>query len=147
MKKITIHTDGACLGNPGPGGWAAILSNGEVTREIHGGEPDTTNNRMEMTAAIAGLSALKEPCQVSLTTDSEYLRLGITRWIKNWVRNGWRTAARKPVKNADLWQQLQQLVEIHQVEWYWVKGHAGHPQNERCDALASQEAERYRNDV
>jgi ribonuclease HI len=147
MKKITIHTDGACLGNPGPGGWAALLSNGEVTREIHGGEPDTTNNRMEMTAAIAGLSALKEPCQVSLTTDSEYLRLGITQWIKNWVRNGWRTAARKPVKNADLWQQLQQLVEIHQVKWFWVKGHAGHPENERCDELASQEAERYRHGV
>jgi ribonuclease HI len=147
MKQITIHTDGACLGNPGPGGWAAVLSNGEVTRELHGGEPDTTNNRMEMTAAIEGLSALKEPCQVDLTTDSEYLRLGITRWIKNWVRNGWRTAARKPVKNADLWQQLQQLVEIHQVKWFWVKGHTGHPENERCDALASLEAERYRDQL
>ena len=144
MKQVTIHTDGACLGNPGPGGWAAVLSNGEVTKEIQGGEVDTTNNRMEMTAAIAALSALKEPCQVHLITDSEYLRLGITQWIHNWIKRGWQTTARKPVKNADLWQQLWQLTQKHQVKWSWVKGHAGHPENERCDELASREANRFK---
>ncbi|MBL7033648.1 MAG: ribonuclease HI [Candidatus Delongbacteria bacterium] len=144
MKQVTIYTDGACLGNPGPGGWAALLSNGEVTREIHGGEPATTNNRMEMTAAIAALEALTQSCQVKLVTDSEYLRLGITRWIHNWMRRGWLTAARQPVKNTDLWKQLLQLTRRHQVEWSWVRGHTGHPENERCDELARQEANRYK---
>ncbi len=140
MKEVTIYTDGACLGNPGPGGWAAVLRSGDRYREIHGGEAATTNNRMELTAAIEGLRVLKKPCRVHLVTDSEYLRLGITRWIHNWIKRGWRTAARKPVKNDDLWRQLLELTRRHELEWSWVKGHSGHPANERCDQLARTEA-------
>ena len=144
MKTITIHTDGGCEGNPGPGGWAAILRHGAHTRELAGGEPATTNNRMELTAAIAALRALKEPCQVDLHTDSEYLREGITSWIGGWKARGWRTTDRKPVKNADLWQQLDEARARHVVKWHWLKGHAGHPENERCDQLAGAEIARLR---
>jgi len=135
-QRVTIHTDGACSGNPGPGGWGAILSFGEHARELMGGEPHTTNNRMELTAAIAALEALKRSCAVDLYTDSEYLRNGITKWINGWKRNGWRTADRKPVKNVDLWMRLDEALKTHQVRWHWVKGHAGHAMNERADELA-----------
>ena len=135
-KSVEIYTDGACSGNPGPGGWGAVLFHGSTEKELKGGEPETTNNRMELTAAIEALNALKEPCTVDLHTDSNYLRDGIKSWIKNWKRNGWRTANKKPVKNADLWEQLDAARARHDVRWHWVKGHAGHPQNERADALA-----------
>jgi ribonuclease HI len=135
-KKITIHTDGACDGNPGPGGWAALLRYGDHVRELAGGEPATTNNRMELQAAISGLAALKEDCEVVLFTDSEYLRQGITEWLPRWRTNNWRTADRKPVKNDDLWRQLYEMASRHRVTWQWLKGHAGHPENERCDQLA-----------
>jgi ribonuclease HI len=134
--RVVVHTDGACSGNPGPGGWGAILEFDGVEKEISGGAPETTNNRMELTAAIEALSALKRACAVELHTDSEYLRNGITQWIKGWKRNGWKTRDRKPVKNADLWQALDALVQTHKVEWHWVRGHAGHDINERADALA-----------
>lgn len=134
--KVVIHTDGACSGNPGPGGWGAILESGPHRKEINGGEARTTNNRMELTAAIEALEALKGPSDVELHTDSNYLRGGITSWIKNWKRNGWRTADRKPVKNAELWQRLEQAEARHRVNWHWVKGHAGHDENERADELA-----------
>ncbi|MSU63778.1 MAG: ribonuclease HI [Pedosphaera sp.] len=137
MKKVTIHTDGGCEGNPGPGGWAAVLRHGEHSRELAGAEPATTNNRMELQAAIAALAALKQPCEVTLYTDSQYLRQGITQWLRNWKRNGWRTTDRKPVKNDDLWRQLDELAIRHRIEWKWLKGHAGHPDNERCDVLAA----------
>ncbi|HZS63109.1 MAG TPA: ribonuclease HI [Xanthobacteraceae bacterium] len=133
---VTIHTDGACSGNPGPGGWGAILTFGDHEKELKGGEPLTTNNRMELTAAIAALEALKVPCVAELHTDSEYLRNGITQWIGKWKRNGWRTADKKPVKNVDLWQRLDEALKRHQVHWHWVKGHAGHAMNERADQLA-----------
>ena len=139
MKEITIFTDGGCLGNPGPGGWAAILRYGSVGKELSGGEPATTNNRMELRAAIESLSTLKEPCRVTLHTDSQYLRQGITEWIRLWKARGWITATRKPVKNADLWRLLDAAAQRHQVTWKWLKGHAGHPENERCDALAAEE--------
>ncbi len=135
-KPVKIFTDGACTGNPGPGGWGAILRFGDVEKELSGGEAETTNNRMELTAAIAALEALKRPCQVELTTDSSYVKDGITSWIKRWRQNGWRTAGRKPVKNAELWQQLDAALQRHHVNWHWVKGHAGHPENERADELA-----------
>jgi len=135
-QRVTIHTDGACSGNPGPGGWGAILSFGEHKKELMGGEPHTTNNRMELTAAIAALEALTRACTIDLYTDSEYLRNGITKWINGWKRNGWRTADRKPVKNVDLWKRLDQALQTHEVRWHWVKGHAGHAMNERADALA-----------
>ncbi len=135
-ERVTIHTDGACSGNPGPGGWGAILSLGAREKELMGGEPHTTNNRMELMAAIAALEALKRPCVVDLYTDSEYLRGGITGWIKGWKKNGWRTADRKPVKNMDLWQRLDAALGPHQVHWHWVKGHSGHDLNERADQLA-----------
>jgi len=135
-NRVTIHTDGACSGNPGPGGWGAILQWGDHTRELKGGEAHTTNNRMELMAAIVALETLKRPCDVDLHTDSEYLRQGITDWISGWKRNGWRTAARKPVKNADLWQRLDTAVARHTVHWHWVRGHAGHDLNERADELA-----------
>ena len=135
-KKITIHTDGACDGNPGPGGWAALLRYGDHVRELAGGEPATTNNRMELQAAISGLAALKEDCEVVLFTDSEYLRQGITEWLPRWRTNNWRTADRKPVKNEDLWRLLYEMASRHRVTWQWLKGHAGHPENERCDQLA-----------
>ena len=134
--RVRIHTDGACSGNPGPGGWGAILAWNDHERELKGGEPHTTNNRMELTAAIAALDALKRPCTVDLFTDSQYLRSGITTWITTWKRNGWRTAERKPVKNVDLWQRLDQLLTQHEVHWHWVKGHSGHDLNERADRLA-----------
>jgi len=136
---VDIYTDGACSGNPGPGGWGAVLRFGGYEKEIFGGEPGhTTNNRMELMAAIQALETLTRPAIVRLHTDSTYLRSGITSWLPTWKRNGWRTAAKQPVKNADLWQRLEAAVEGHQVDWLWVKGHAGHPENERADALARQ---------
>jgi ribonuclease HI len=137
-NRVTIHTDGACSGNPGPGGWGVILQWGGHARELYGGEADTTNNRMEMTAAIVALESLKRPVIVDLHTDSQYLRQGITSWIHGWKKNGWRTADRKPVKNLDLWQRLDAAVARHKVHWHWVRGHAGHDLNERADELARQ---------
>jgi ribonuclease HI len=137
MKPVRAFTDGACSGNPGPGGWGAVLQFGDHERELHGGAEDTTNNRMELTAAIEALKALSEPCRVSLTTDSTYVKDGITQWLTNWKRNGWRTAAKKPVKNQDLWQALDREAARHEVDWRWVKGHSGHPENERADRLAN----------
>ena len=136
MSEVEIFTDGACSSNPGPGGWAAILRYGEVEREISGAEPASTNNRMELFAAIAALEALKRPCSVKLYTDSQYLRDGITKWLPLWKARGWRTADKKPVKNIDLWQRLDAAAAPHRVEWHWVRGHAGHPENDRADALA-----------
>ena len=135
-RHVIIHTDGACSGNPGPGGWGAILEWNGHRKEIRGGEPHTTNNRMELTAAIMALEALKRPCTVEIHTDSQYLRQGITAWILAWKRNGWRTADKKPVKNVDLWQRLDAALAHHQVRWHWVRGHAGHDLNERADELA-----------
>ena len=133
---VEIYTDGACSGNPGPGGWGAILRYGENEKELSGGAAETTNNRMELSAAIEALRALKRPSSVRIHTDSTYVKDGITKWIVNWKRNGWRTAAKKPVKNVDLWQDLYDALKDHDVEWHWVKGHAGHSENERADALA-----------
>jgi ribonuclease HI len=133
---VVIHTDGACSGNPGPGGWGAILHYGEHEKELKGGELQTTNNRMELMAAIMALEALKRTCTVELHTDSQYLRQGITSWIHNWKRNGWKTSDKKPVKNADLWQRLEAALGHHKINWHWVKGHAGHDLNERADELA-----------
>jgi ribonuclease HI len=133
---VEIFTDGACSPNPGPGGWAAILRYGRHSREIYGGEPVTTNNRMEMMAAIRGIESLTRPSQVHIYTDSVYLRKGIMEWLPRWKRNGWQTQEKKPVKNADLWLRLDSAAQGHQLEWFWVKGHAGHPENERADALA-----------
>ena len=133
---VIIHTDGACSGNPGAGGWGAILAFGNHVKELKGGEPHTTNNRMELMAAIAALKALKRPCLVDIHTDSQYLRDGITRWLHGWKRNGWRTAEKKPVKNVDLWQRLDAVGTQHRVRWHWLKGHAGHRLNERADTLA-----------
>lgn len=138
MRSVRAYTDGACSGNPGPGGWGVVLQFGDHERELKGGESDTTNNRMELTAAIEALKALKEPCHIALTTDSTYVKDGITKWLSNWKRNGWKTAAKKPVKNQDLWQQLENCVAQHTVEWLWVKGHSGHPENERADTLANE---------
>ena len=137
MKQVRAFTDGACSGNPGPGGWGAVLQFGDHERELHGGARDTTNNRMELTAAIEALKALSEPCEVSLTTDSTYVKDGITQWLTNWKRNGWKTAAKKPVKNQDLWQALDHESARHEIDWCWVKGHSGHPENERADRLAN----------
>lgn len=133
---VEIFTDGACKGNPGPGGWGAVIRSGGREKEVSGGEPMTTNNRMELLAAIRALEALKRPCEVVLHTDSIYVRDGISKWIHGWQRNGWKTADKKPVKNADLWQELLDAAAPHKVEWRWVKGHAGHPENERADRLA-----------
>ncbi|MDZ7894930.1 MAG: ribonuclease HI [Sphingobium sp.] len=145
LPTVEIFTDGACKGNPGPGGWGAVLrfrgKDGDKERELSGGESPTTNNRMEMMAAIEALKALKRPCHVVLTTDSNYVRDGITKWIFGWQKNGWKTADKKPVKNAELWQELLTAVRPHRVEWKWVKGHAGHPENERADRLASDAAD------
>jgi len=141
LPAVEIFTDGACKGNPGPGGWGAILRFGDRERELSGGEAPTTNNRMELMAAIEALNALKKPCHVQLWTDSNYVRDGITRWIHGWRQNGWKTADRKPVKNAELWQALLDASAPHRIDWHWVKGHAGHPENERADALACAEAE------
>lgn len=135
-SRVEIHTDGACSGNPGPGGWGILLEFDSNARELSGGEAETTNNRMELMAAIVALETLKRPCNVDLYTDSNYVRHGITDWIGNWKRNGWRTAAKKPVKNADLWQRLDEARRRHEVNWHWVKGHAGNPGNERADELA-----------
>jgi ribonuclease HI len=140
MKKVQLITDGACLGNPGPGGWACILRYGAHKKELYGSEPHTTNNRMELTAAVRGLDALKEPCEVEIITDSEYLKNGITTWIFNWKRKGWRTTAKKPVINQDLWHALDELNTKHQTRWSWTKGHASHADNNRCDELASRAA-------
>jgi len=144
-KEVTIYTDGACSGNPGPGGWGAILRFGEHEKELNGGEFETTNNQMELRAAIESLNALKEPCLVSLHTDSQYVKGGITGWIEGWKRNGWKTSAKKPVKNEELWRALEQARDRHDVSWHWVKGHAGHPDNERADELARQGMEPYKN--
>ena len=139
-KQVDIHTDGACLGNPGPGGWAALLRWRGIERELAGGETDTTNNRMELMAAISALEALKEPCDATLHTDSQYVRQGITEWMANWQRRGWKTAGGDPVKNRDLWERLHAANAKHKVDWRWVKGHAGDPDNERVDELARLEA-------
>ncbi|MFA5989988.1 MAG: ribonuclease HI [Sphingomonas sp.] len=140
LPHVEIATDGACKGNPGPGGWGAVLRMGAVERELSGAEQQTTNNRMEMMAVVEALSALKRPCRVTLSTDSRYVMDGLTKWIHGWQRNGWKTADKKPVKNADLWQALLAAAKPHQIEWQWVKGHAGHPENERADTLASNAA-------
>ena len=144
LPTVEIFTDGACRGNPGPGGWAALLRTGDREREVSGGEALTTNNRMELRAAIEALNALKKPCRVELHTDSNYVRDGITKWIHGWQRNGWRTADKKPVKNAELWEQLLEAAVRHDVRWHWVKGHSGHPENDRVDALACDEADKQR---
>jgi ribonuclease HI len=136
MKRVQIITDGSCIGNPGPGGWAAILRHGDKKREIYGSDPETTNNRMELQAAVEGLRALKEPCQVELITDSNYVKHGITEWIHRWKSNGWRTSGKKPVVNQDLWHALDELASQHHADWVWTKGHASHADNNRCDELA-----------
>ncbi len=135
--QVLIHTDGACKGNPGPGGWGAVLEYGDVARELHGGQAHTTNNRMELTAVIEALNALKRPCTVRVVTDSQYVQKGVQEWMSDWKRRGWKTAAKKPVANQDLWQQLDQALARHQVSWEWVRGHQGHEGNERADALAN----------
>lgn len=142
MTKVEIYTDGACKGNPGPGGWGAVLLAGERRKELCGGEWDTTNNRMELTAAIRGLATLKRRCSVIVYTDSEYLRRGIDEWLPAWKERGWRTAGRKPVKNVDLWKELDELAQRHRIEWRWVKAHSGDPGNERADELANEGIER-----
>ena len=140
MKRVEIFTDGACKGNPGPGGWGVVLRMGHHEKELSGSEPDTTNNRMELTAVIRALGALKQPCEVHLHTDSRYVIDGITGWVFGWQKNGWKNAAKKPVANADLWQALLAAVRPHRIQWIWVKGHDGHPENERADTLASDAA-------
>jgi ribonuclease HI len=140
LKRIALITDGACLGNPGPGGWACLLRYGPHSRELYGGSPRTTNNRMELTAVIRGLEALKEPCEITIVTDSEYVRRGVTQWLPRWKRNGWKTAGKAPVKNRDLWQVLDEALARHKARWQWVKGHAGHADNMRVDELAQQAA-------
>jgi len=137
MKTVEIFTDGACRGNPGPGGWGALLRYGDNERELCGGEHETTNNRMELMAVIKGLSALQRPCEVRVTSDSTYVLKGIQEWMPNWKKKGWKTASKKPVKNVDLWQQLDKLVEMHSIDWQWVKGHSGHAENEIADQLAN----------
>ena len=144
MKDVEIYTDGACKGNPGPGGWGAWLRSGDHERELWGGEAQTTNNRMELTAVIESLAALKTPCRVTLHLDSEYVRNGITSWIHNWKRRGWRTASNQAVKNVDLWQKLDAVTQVHKIDWRWVKGHAGNEGNERADALANRGVEQVR---
>ena len=136
MKHVDIFTDGACSGNPGPGGWGAVLRYGAVEKELNGSEEQTTNNRMELMAAIRAIEAVKRPCEIHLHTDSEYLRQGITSWIHSWKARGWKTADKKPVKNVDLWQRLERAIETHDVKWHWVKGHSGHRENDRADELA-----------
>ena len=137
MKKVQLITDGACIGNPGPGGWACILRYGDLKKEMYGSEPKTTNNRMELTAAVKGLSALREGCEVEIVTDSQYMKNGIQKWIANWKRNGWRTAEKKPVLNQDLWEELDRQNARHKTVWSWTKGHASHADNNRCDELAT----------
>jgi ribonuclease HI len=142
MKHVEIYSDGACLGNPGPGGWGAILRHGTTEKEISGGAKDTTNNRMELQAVIAALQLLKSPCRVDVYTDSEYVRRGMTEWVKGWIARGWKTAARQPVANRELWEALLAAAATHDIKWHWVRGHAGHPENERCDVLARTAAEK-----
>ncbi len=137
MKTVEIFSDGACRGNPGPGGWGALLRFGDVEKPLFGGEQHTTNNRMELTAALEALKALTEPCKVDLTTDSQYVRKGITEWIEGWKARGWKTAAKKPVKNQDLWEALDAAIQAHEIEWHWIKGHSGHRENEIADQLAN----------
>jgi ribonuclease HI len=137
MDKVVIHTDGACRGNPGPGGWGVILASGDNEKELYGAEAETTNNRMELMAAIVALESLKRPCDVTLTTDSVYLKKGMTEWLRNWKRRDWKTSGKKPVKNKDLWQRLETAVEQHCLRWRWIKGHSGHAENERADQLAN----------
>jgi ribonuclease HI len=143
VTEVEIFTDGACKGNPGPGGWGAVIRSDANEKEISGGEPLTTNNRMELLAAIRALEALTRPCQVALHTDSVYVRDGITKWIHGWRRNGWKTADRKPVKNAELWLELVEAAAPHKVEWHWIKGHSGHPENDRADQLACDAANQF----
>lgn len=143
-QAVVLYTDGACRGNPGPGGWGVLMQYGSKRKELFGGEDQTTNNRMELMAAIAGLEALKRTCQVDLYTDSQYVRKGITEWIHGWKKNGWKTSAKKDVKNRDLWQRLDESIARHRVNWHWVKGHAGHPGNERADALANMGIDHHR---
>lgn len=140
MSRVTLYTDGACKGNPGPGGWGVVLFYGDHEKHLWGGEDDTTNNRMELRAAIEGLAALTRQCTVDLYTDSQYVRNGINQWMANWKRNGWKTSARKPVKNAELWQRLDDLVQRHRIHWHWVRGHSGNDGNEQADALANRGA-------
>ncbi len=144
MKHIEMFTDGACSGNPGPGGWACLLRYGHVEKEYAGGAAQTTNNRMELSAVLAGLQGLKEPCEITLTTDSKYVLDGATKYMATWQQNGWRKADKKPVLNQDLWQELARLSAPHQIHWRWIKGHAGHPENERVDHLACQQRDSYR---
>ena len=146
-KTVEIYTDGACSGNPGPGGWGVVLRYGGHEKELFGGEADTTNNRMELMAAIMGLEVLTRPCMVQLTTDSQYVRKGITEWLAGWKRNNWKTASKTPVKNVELWQRLEKAAETHQVQWRWVKGHSGHPDNEKADELARRGALAAQKDV
>jgi ribonuclease HI len=136
MGKVVIYTDGACSGNPGPGGWGAILRYGDHEKELNGGEAETTNNRMEMQAVIESLAALSKPCEIALYTDSVYVRDGVTKWLEGWKRKGWKTSSKKPVKNQDLWEEIDRQMARHTIDWHWVKGHAGHPDNERADELA-----------
>ena len=138
MKKVEIFTDGGCKGNPGPGGYGCIIKQNGDIQEIKGGYPQTTNNIMEMTAAIVALKQIQDPCEIKLTTDSQYVVKGVTEWMKGWIRNGWKTASRQPVKNQELWQELHELNQRHTITWIWVKGHNGHPENERCDQLANE---------
>ncbi|UZJ45474.1 ribonuclease HI [Marinimicrobium sp. C6131] len=145
MKKVEIFTDGACRGNPGPGGWGALLRFNGQEKSLYGGEADTTNNRMELRAAIEALGALKEPCEVVLTTDSQYVRKGISEWMAGWKRNGWKTSQKKPVKNVDLWRALDEAVQTHRIDWHWVKGHSGHRENELADQLANRGIDELRN--
>ena len=144
LIKVQVYTDGACRGNPGPGGWGALLRYNDTEKELYGAERATTNNRMELMAAIQALESLKRPCEVSLTTDSQYVRKGITEWIDNWKRRGWRTADKKPVKNQDLWLRLEQATHKHKIHWKWIKGHSGHVENERADALANKAVDELR---
>lgn len=137
MKNVEVYTDGACRGNPGPGGWGAVMRYGQHERQLYGADPATTNNRMEMMAAIAALEALRDACEVSLFTDSQYVKKGMTEWLGGWKARGWKTSTREPVKNVDLWQRLDEAAGRHQVQWHWVKGHAGHPENELADSLAN----------
>lgn len=141
MQEVTLYTDGACKGNPGTGGWGALLQSGKHSKELFGGEANTTNNRMELTAVIQGLAALKRPCIVNIYTDSQYVKNGMQQWIHNWKARGWKTAAKQPVKNIELWQALDEAVSKHQIQWHWVKGHAGHPGNEKADELANRGVE------
>ena len=144
MSSVTIHTDGACSGNPGPGGWGAVLQYGDKVKELKGGEALTTNNKMELTAAISALNALTRPCEVELHTDSNYVKDGLTKWIHGWKKNGWRTADKKPVKNVELWQALDEATKRHKINWHWVKGHAGDEMNERADQLANEGMEPFK---